>query len=615
MIAPTDYSANLRDVMFVLFEQLKIEENALKLEPFSGLDRDTIEQAAGQLARLSADKLGPANAAGDRQGCRYDPETKAVKTPDGWPELFRDYASSGWPAMAGDPEYGGMGFPYVVSNALNEFPMGANCSFYLYGLLLTGAANVIQKYGSDELKQAYLPPMYEGRWGGTMLLTESQAGSDVGASRCSAVKDAAGGFYRLKGDKIFISGAEQDLTENIVHLVLARIEGAPKGTKGLSLFLVPKFRINDDGSLGEGNDIYCTGIEHKMGIKGSATCSLTMGDNDDCHGWILGKEHEGIRLMFNMMNEARMDTGMQGICLGSAAYMNALAYARERVQGSPGGTILMHPDVRRMLLMMKTQAEGGRALLGRAALHATLADHGPEESRALHAGLFALLTPICKGWGSERGFDICSLGIQVFGGYGYCQEYPVEQLARDVRIASIYEGTTGIQALDLVGRKLMGDGGKGLLAYLQMLDERAAAWESSKAVGELVPIWREARQALESTGKHIVGLGRDGFALAALASVPFLHAMGDVVVAWELMEQAAIGEPVLTERMAAAGVQDGDTDRIRAHLEQSGESAFYAGKITGARFFVHSFLQEATAKLKSLETTDPSALEHVFGEE
>ena len=598
MITATDYHANLRDIAFVLFEQLEIEKKVLSLEIFSGFDRETIEQIMEQLAEIATNQLAPRRAIGDQQGCRWDPETHSVKTPDGWPELYRSYAGSGWPAMAGDPEYGGMGMPYVVSNTLNELPMAANCGLYTYALLVTGAANLLERFGTADMKQRYLPRLYSGEFGATMLLTEAGAGSDVGASRSTAKPDAAGGFYRLKGDKLFITGGEQDLTDNLVHLALARVPGAPQGTRGLSLFLVPKFRVNDDGSLGDENDIYCTGIEHKMGIRGSATCSLTMGDNDDCRGWLIGGENQGMRLMFNMMNEARMDTGLQGICLGSAAYFNALAYARERVQGSPKGTIIDHPDVRRMLLAMKVQVEGGRALIARAALHATLAEYGPEEKRSLHAALFGLYTPICKGWGAERGFEVCSLGIQVLGGYGYCSEYPVEQHTRDARIASIYEGTTGIQALDLVGRKVIADGAQTLSATLAHFESATRDWQQSDNLGALIPIWRDGSAALAQAAQRLVDLGREGFAQAALDSVPFLQAMGDVLVGWELLEQAALAETQLATTGLAAK-----------------EVGFYQDKLTGARFFIHRFLPQATATLNALEAGDRSALEHVFAEE
>ncbi len=598
MISATGYSANARDILFVLFEQLGIERDVLAIERFADFDREMVEQMLEQLETVGREQLNPLWASGDRQECRYDGATREVHTPDGWPELYQAYASAGWPAMAGDPEFGGMGLPYVVSNTLNEIPMAANCGLYLYALLVTGAGNLLERFGSEEMKTLFLPRMYSGEFAATMLLTEPGAGSDVGASRTTARKKAGEDFYRLKGDKLFITGGEQDLTHNIVHLVLARVEGAPAGTRGLSLFLVPKFRRGDDGEFNVRNDIYCTGIEHKMGIRGSATCALSLGDDDDCRGWLIGEENKGMRLMFHMMNEARMDTGMQGVCLGSAAYFNALAYARERVQGSPGGTIIDHPDVRRMLLRMKAQVEGGRALMARAAWHATLAEHGPESERARHGAIFALMTPVCKGWGSERGFEICSTGMQVLGGYGYCQEYPLEQLTRDVRIASIYEGTTGIQALDLVGRKVMGDGGKGLTLLLAELDAGAEEWRESAAVAPLLPVWQAARGQLEQAAQRLIALGRDGFAKAALDAVPFLFGMGDLLVAWELMDQARIAEQAL-----AAG--------SLAEKEQ----LFYRGKLTAASFFVRRFLPAAGAALDGLAAGDSSALDHVFGEE
>jgi alkylation response protein AidB-like acyl-CoA dehydrogenase len=374
-----------------------------------------------------------------------------------------------WVSTHVDPEWGGQGMPHVVAMAANDYFMGANFSFMMYPGLTNGAASLIENFGTDKLKKLFLPKMNSGEWTGTMLLTEPEAGSDVGRLTTTAVKNDDG-TYSISGNKIFISSGEHDLTDNIIHPVLARIEGAPAGTKGISLFLVPKVWVNDDGSMGDLNDVVCTGIEEKMGIHGNSTASLTLGGKGKCRGYLLGEENKGMRAMFLMMNGARLHTGAQGFACASSSYLNAVNYARERIQGrhlldsakhdAPAVPIIQHPDVRRMLIIMKSYVEGMRSLIYYVAMIIDKAHLGKDEKeKANYAAIVDFLTPICKGYITDRAFEVCNHGMQVYGGYGYIKEYPQEQLVRDCRITQIYEGTNGIQAMDLLARKTVMDGG------------------------------------------------------------------------------------------------------------------------------------------------------------
>jgi alkylation response protein AidB-like acyl-CoA dehydrogenase len=616
----TDFTANARDVRFVLFEQLKVQE-LCKAAKYKDFDQETFDAMITEAVKLSEKVLDPLNRPGDLEGCHYDKETKAVTTPKGFKEAFYKFRDGGWSGMAGSPEYGGMGLPPVVSIALGEFFTGANVSFCLYGLLVVGGAHVIEKYGNQEMKDTYLPRLYDGTYGATMVLTEPGAGSDVGNSRAKAVKDPEG-FYRITGDKIFITGGEHDLTNNIIHLVLARVEGAPRGTKGLSLFLVPKYRLNPDGSDGPRNDMYCAGIEHKLGIRGSATCQLTFGDNGDCRGWLIGNEGDGMRIMFNMMNEARIDCGVQGMAAVSASYFNALAYAKERLQGStienmkdpdaPRAPIVVHPDIRRMLMSMKAYAEGLRVLLLKTIHYETLSEvaEDPEEKTRFHDFL-ELLTPICKAYSSDRGFDMCSYGVQILGGYGYLQDYPLEQRLRDVRIASIYEGANGIQAMDLLGRKLGMKGGMVLMTYIAELMKDVEAWKGVASLKDLAEDYEAAVNEFTNVGTGMVGMAMAGKLDVALANaLPFLYVMGDVVVAGGLLEQAAIAQAWLDKRFAAEGLAD-EAAR-KALVADNAEAQFYAGKVAQARFFVKSVLPHVFARTKAILAEDDSIFQPVL---
>jgi len=453
--------ADRRDIDFVLHEQLQIETLS-KHERFADFNKKTIDMVVTEARNLAVKEILPTQKIGDEEGCRFD--AGVVTTPESFHRIYDLVKEGEWVAMPEDPEWGGQGMPQTLALAAGDYLVGANFSFMMYPGLTHGAGKLVEEFGTEKQKQLFLKKMYTGEWAGTMLLTEPQAGSDVGALTSTAVKNDDG-TYSITGNKIFISGGEHDLAGNIIHPVLARIEGAPQGTRGISLFLVPKIWVNDDGSLGEFNDVVCTGIEEKMGIHGNATCSLTLGGKGKCRGTLLGKENKGMRAMFLMMNEARLLVGLQGFTCASNAYVNAVNYARERKQGknllqamnenAEAVAIIQHPDVRRQLIHMKALVEGMRSLLyymGMCSDQVNIAKDEAEKDK--YQGLIEILTPVAKGYVTDRAFEVCSQGVQVYGGYGYIREYPMEQLMRDCRITMIYEGTNGIQAMDLLGRKL-----------------------------------------------------------------------------------------------------------------------------------------------------------------
>ncbi|MDR1043294.1 MAG: acyl-CoA dehydrogenase family protein, partial [Clostridiales Family XIII bacterium] len=450
---------DLKDARFAIYDQLKIED-LFAYEKFSDYTKETVDMAITTAEKLAVNEYYPTNEVGDRTGVGFD--NGKVTIPEEFHAAYRKFCEGGWTAPSESYDLGGQQMPTMLNYLTQMLFFAANQSLMVYTCLTHSAGKVLEIFGTEEQKNKYLEQIWAGAWGGCMDLTEPEAGSDVGAIRTKAIPNEDG-TYSIKGSKIFISQGDSDLTENIVHILLARIEGDPEGTKGLSCFIVPKFRVNDDGSLGELNDIVCTGIEHKLGIKGSATASLAYGDNGGCIGELIGGRGKGIITMFHMMNEQRIVVGMQGIAMGGSAYCHALDFARERKQGvafgqrtGPQVPIIEHPDVRRNLLVMKSYTEGIRALILYAAKCLDLKEIAADEAeRQKYSDLVEILTPICKGGGSDKGFDACVTAVQVFGGYGYCREYYVEQLARDCKITSIYEGTNGIQANDLLGRKIV----------------------------------------------------------------------------------------------------------------------------------------------------------------
>ncbi|HDP80872.1 MAG TPA: acyl-CoA dehydrogenase, partial [Spirochaetes bacterium] len=523
-----------RDQEFVLYEMLKVQD-LFETEKYGELSRDVFDMTFDLMAQICEGEGLAAYTEGDRTGAQFvDGE---VKVPECYKKLHRVMNESGLFTMAVSPGEGGQGFPYVVDIAAREYYV-YNMGFTLYPEAAVGAAHLIDVFGTEKQKRKYMDKMYAGLWGGTMVLTEPDAGSDVGALKTRAVKQPDG-TYRIFGNKIFISSADGDLFENVVHPVLARIEGDPAGTKGISIFLVPKFLVNDDGTMGARNDVAVTGIEHKMGLRGNATCSMSFGDNGGCYAELLGEERQGIKIMFQMMNEARIGMGLQGAGTASVAYLHALTYAKERVQSTrvqdmmnPGAKpvpIINHSDVRRMLLWMKSHVEAMRALvyLCAYAIDRKEASEG-EEAEKWH-GIMELLVPITKAYNTDMGFRVTELAVQIYGGYGYCQDYPVEQFMRDLKIASLYEGTNGIQSLDLVGRKMAQKKGANFMNFLMEMNRTIEEYKNVKELTDLAAEVKNAVDLLGEMGMYFANCGKEGKFLVPVAnSYPFLNLMGNI---------------------------------------------------------------------------------------
>ncbi len=557
--------------------------------------------------------MAPMNAVADAEGVTFDKATKKVTVPKCFHETYKLYTENGWLSLDHSPEWGGQGMPYALALTCNDMFFGGCLSFCLNSLLTVGAAHLIESFGTDELKQTYLEKMFSGQWAGTMCLTEAGAGSDVGASRTRAKKD--GDSYLIEGEKVFISAGEHDLTENICHAVLARIEGAPEGTKGLSLFLVPKYIPNADGSAGEFNDVECSGTEHKMGIHASPTCTMLFGPNGKCRGWLLGEANKGMRAMFQMMNEARISVGLQGAALANAAYQLALEYSKERVQGKDlrtgkETTIQFHPDVRQMLMWQKAISEGTRALLIRTAMFYDLSQAAEsEEERKRYQGYLEILTPICKAYASDQGFRSVELSLQTLGGYGYLTEYGVEQLLRDTKIASIYEGTNGIQALDLVGRKMPMEGGALFKTMAERMGKLVADNIQHPALAGEFKTLGGAIEALVSTAMFLAEAGKQQPAHVVLNATPFLDLFGQVAIGWLLMEQAVLALPKLAAICKAKSVDMQDFKAMVKLCDEDEEARFLGGKIGVARFYARRALSQCGAKADALKSGDLSPLE------
>ncbi|MDT8377623.1 MAG: acyl-CoA dehydrogenase [Desulfotignum sp.] len=589
--------ADRRDVDFVLHEQLDVAQLS-RHDPFDAFSRKTIDLIVSEARNLALKELLPCHREADEEGCSFD--NGHVTVPKAFHRAYNLFRKGEWIAMCDDPDWGGQGMPRTVAMAADNYFNGANFPFMLHNILVHGAGKLVERFGTDKQKNLYLKNMYTGRWGGSMLLTEPEAGSDVGALTTKAVK-SNDGTYSISGSKIFISSGDTDLVENIIHPVLARIEGAPTGTAGISLFLVPKFRVNDDGSPGEFNDIVCTGIEHKMGIHGSPTCSMTLGGRGQCRGTLLGEENKGMRAMFVMMNEARLHVGMQGFACAGASYLNARNYARERIQGAPltaakgsaGVPIIQHPDIRRILLTMKTVSEGMRSLIFYTGfLEDTITVSRDDEKKARYQGLIDMLIPVAKGYVTDRAFEICSLGLQVFGGYGYTKEYPQEQLLRDCRITQIYEGTNGIQAMDLLGRKLSLNNGRAFMDLVSEVENTIAQARKNKELAPLADIVHTTLAHLKETAGKLAGdLGSNQILTAFAHAHPFLDVFGDTLMGWMLLWRAV-----------TAGRKLADTPPKK-------EAAFYQGQIIGARFFIRTVLPAAQAKMAVIQAGESGAMD------
>ena len=591
--------ADRRDIDFVLYEQLKVEE-LTKLDKYKDFNKKTFDMIITEARNFAVKELLPTFAEGDREGLRF--ENGQVKVPECFHRAYELLLEGEWTSLIEDPAWGGQGLPAIVSQAVGEYLYGGNWAVMNYGGMGHGTGKMVEIFGTPQQKELFLKELYTAQWGGTMLLTEPQAGSDVGALTTSAVKNPDG-TYSITGNKIFITNGEHDLTANIIHPVLARIEGDPPGTKGISIFLVPKIWVNEDGRLGEPNDVVCTGIEEKMGIHASSTCSMALGGKGKCRGLLLGEQCQGMKIMFYMMNEARLGVGFQAFNYASTAYLYALNYARERIQGrdlaagkdpeAPQVPIIRHPDVRRMLLGMKAYVEGMRSFVyyvGQCLDREHLATS--EEERALYKGYADLLTPLVKAYCAQRGFDVCVQAVQVYGGYGYIKEYPVEQLVRDCKITSIYEGTDGIQAMDLLGRKLGLAKGQVFINFLGEIQKIIAmARENSEMAG----LADEVEVAANRLGEVAMSLGQNAmsprFTTAFAFAFPFMEVMGDVIMAWMLLWRAALAQQQLT-----AGPKKKDVD-------------FYEGQIKTAEFFIHTILPTTLGKMNGIVKCNGAAVE------
>ena len=588
----TDYSPPLRDLVFALDTFGGLEEIS-RLGPFGHADRGTVQALLEEAGRFMADVVAPTNAPGDREGATWS--DGEVTTPAGFVEAYTRYVEAGWGGVSFDPEYGGGGFPWLVGVALQELLTSANMAFSMCPLLTQGAIDMLAHHGDAEQKRRYLPRMITGEWTGTMNLTEPEAGSDVGALRTRAEK-GDDGRWRLFGTKIFISFGEHDMAENIVHLVLARTPLSPPGTKGISCFIVPKHLVDDDGGVGERNDVRCVSIEHKMGITASPTCVLSFGDGDGAVGELIGDENAGMAYMFTMMNTARLSVGLEGLALAERAWQPTVAYAQERLQGrAPGAErgasspIIEHPDVRRMLFSMKARIDAMRALIITNAGAMDLADHHPDEAvRAQNRELVDLLIPLSKAWCTDMGTEVTSTAIQVHGGMGYIEETGVAQHYRDARITAIYEGTNGIQAMDLVGRKLPMRGGGVVADHLARIRSVLPALEQARDVHALAQGRAELDAAVEATSSATDWILEHGLADpvdALAAATPYLRMMAVTTCGWLMARQALV----------AAAVIDGD-DAAAPALDAASAS----DKLAVARFFLEQLLPEVHGLLSSV---------------
>ncbi len=588
--------ADLRDIEFVLFEQLEIQEIS-KHEKFADFNKKTMNMIISEARQLAIKEILPTQPLGD-EGCTFQNGT--VRVPESYHRIYKLYREGEWLAMADDPEEcDGGGMPKTISLVANEFFVGANLTFMLYNAMTHGAAKLVEEFGTEKQKKLYLKKMMSGEWGGTMLITEPEAGSDVGALTSTAVKNDDG-TYTITGSKIFISAGEHNMTDNIVHAALARIEGAPEGTRGISLFLVPKINVNDDGSLGEFNNVVCTGIEKKMGLHGNSTASLTLGGSGKCVGTLLGSENKGMSAMFVMMNEARQVVGQQGHCLATTSYLYSLNYAKERVQSAnlknprEGSVpIIQHPDVRRQLMIMKSYVEGFRSLIyysGRCFDRMAVADNDEEKTK--YQKRIEILTPIIKGYITNRALDVCSHGIQVHGGYGYIKEYPVEQLLRDAKILEIYEGTNGIQAIDLLNRKMRMDGGRPFMDFLAEIQDTVTMSKSTTGMEDLAG---RLQKALDRYNEIVATMAKtamsDKAEYAFAHATPLLDVTGDLVIAWLLLWRATVA-----------------TRALEKGAKKKDES-FYEGQVKTAEFFICSSLPVTIGKMEAISQMNGAVVE------
>ncbi|MDF1686475.1 MAG: acyl-CoA dehydrogenase C-terminal domain-containing protein [Parvibaculaceae bacterium] len=581
------YQAPIRDYQFVLHEVLNTGQYA-NLPSFADASDDLMNAILEEAAKLAQEVLLPLNQVGDEQGCKL--ENGIVRTPDGFAEAYKQMVDGGWPSLTGDTAYDGQGLPNVLATAVNEMISSSNMAFAMYPGLSHGVYSALHHHGSDELKKTYLPNLVSGEWTGTMNLTEPHCGTDLGLLRSKAVPQADGTF-KISGQKIFISAGDHEMASNIIHLVLARVEGGPEGVGGISLFVVPKYLIQEDGSLsGERNGVSVGSLEKKMGIHGNATCVLNY---DDAVGFIVGEENKGLRAMFTMMNEARLGVGMQGIAQSEIAYQNARDYALERVQGrsltgpknpeKPADPLIVHPDVRRILMTIRSFNEGARALMLWTALQGDLSHLSDDESvRELGDDMMALLTPVIKGHFTDIGFANCVDAQQVYGGHGYIDEQGMGQFVRDARIAQIYEGANGVQALDLVGRKLAMKGGRPVLTFSKMVDDAIAEAEADEALSFAIAPMKAAKKDFDEATGWFMENALKNFDHAGAGSTDFMHLLGRLAVGFMWLRLCKVAQSQL-----AAGSTDAE---------------FYQTKLTLAQFYMERLLPETAVNLTRIKT-------------
>jgi alkylation response protein AidB-like acyl-CoA dehydrogenase len=581
----TSYTAPLKDMAFLLHNVLKID--ASDIPGYADLDPGFTAAVLEEAGKLATDVLEPLNAVGDREGCTL--ENGVVRTPTGFKAAFDQLREGGWPALDCDPAYGGQGLPYLMGTAVGEILVSANMAFNMYQGLTHGAYSAIHAHGTEAQKALYLPKMVTCDWTGTMNLTEPHCGTDLGLMRTKA-EPQADGSYKITGTKIFISAGEHDMADNIIHLVLAKAPGGGEGTKGISLFIVPKFLVNADGSLGARNSLAVGKVEHKMGIHGNATCVMNY---DGATGYLLGDLHKGMRAMFTMMNEARLGVGLQGYAVAEAAYQNAVAYARDRLQGraitraenpaGPADPLIVHPDIRRSLMDQKSFVEGARALTLWAA---SLIDRGHRTGDAAAEGLVSLMIPVIKGFQTDRGFEMAVQAQQVWGGHGYIEDNGVSQFVRDARIAQIYEGANGVQALDLVGRKLTQDGGKHVMAFFEMVKAECKAHDADPRMAAFTEPLKQASKAMQAAGMFFMQNGMKNPNAALAGSYDFMLMMGHVCMG------------LMWTRMAAAASQ--------ALNAGGGDDAFLTTKIATGRYYMSRQLPACAMHLARIESgADP----------
>jgi alkylation response protein AidB-like acyl-CoA dehydrogenase len=597
-----------QDRRFILFDQLKIQD-LTKYDKYSEHGQEIFEMVISEAEKFSENILWPINDTGDHEECKWD--DGVVTTPKGFKEAYQQFAEAGWITVSDEPEYYGQGLPHTLWTTTSECFHGSNMAFANYPNLTHGAGLLIKLFGTDEQKEKYLMRMWSGEWAGSMCLTEPGAGSDLGILKTKAKKQDDG-TYLIEGTKTFITGGQHDLAPNIIHPVLARIEGDPPGPKGISIFIVPRDTVNDDGSIGENNDCKCLGIEHKMGIKASATSQLAFGEEGKCVGELLGEQGKGLMVMFHMMNEERLLVASQSLGTASVAYQLSLAYSKERLQGrslaagkkhdAPAVPIIQHPDVRRMLMWMKSMTEGLRGMNYFTGYCLDMAEVADGDEQKMYKGFVEMMTPIVKSYGSDYAFRICETAMQVLGGYGYCSEYRVEQCARDVKIASLYEGTNGIQAMDLLGRKLPMAGGKVFEALLGQIQNTIEDGKKSDLLKPYAEKLEHGMGQLVKAAKHVGAIaGGKDFMLAFVSASPLLDIMGDVLCGWQLLWQAVIAEGKLGQIIG-----EGDKAAI---IKENNEAAYLDGKICSARFVLGSEVTKIDGKVMSIITDESSALD------